>query len=69
MLKGDIRKEIPITSFTKKAKFYPYIVFDNKQQKTVGNVFLTEDQANELNRIMKIDGANKQRYAFLIGWE
>lgn len=68
-MKGDIRKEIPITSFSRKVELFPYFVHDNVENKTVGNLFLTKDQADMLNKIMARNGANHQRYAFLIGWE
>jgi hypothetical protein len=33
--------------------------------KIIGNIYLTEDQAYQLNKIMRSQGGNKQKYAFL----
>lgn len=51
-----IRREVDLIS---------HFVYDNDTNKIVGNVYLTEDQAYQLNKIMKSSGVDGQKYAFL----
>lgn len=51
-------------SITKTVAMDAYLVIDNNTNKAVGNVYLTESQAYQLNKIMKcIDG--KQNISFV----
>lgn len=69
MSNGDMRKKpIPIESFSKKVEMFPYYVYDNQANKSIGSIFLTRDQADMLNKMMQRNGATHQRYAFLLGW-
>ena len=49
----------------RKEKFYMYFVYSNKQNKMIGSIYLTENQAYQLNQFMRSQGAYEQDIAFL----
>lgn len=56
IISTPIRREVNLIS---------HFVYDNDTNKIVGNVYLTEDQAYQLNKIMGSSGVEGQKYAFL----
>lgn len=59
------QNNITSTPIKKEVELLSHFVYDNDTNKIVGNVYLTEDQAYQLNKIMKSSGAKGQKYAFL----
>ena len=49
----------------RKEKFYMYFVYSNKQNKMIGSIYLTENQAYQLNQFMRSQGVYEQDIAFL----
>ena len=49
----------------RKEKFYMYYVYSNKRNKMLGSMYLTENQAYQLNQFMRSQGAYEQDIAFL----
>ena len=46
-------------------KFYMYFVYSNKRNKMLGTMYLTENQAYQLNQFMRNQGVYEQDIAFL----
>lgn len=46
-------------------KFYSYFIYSRKENKIVGNIFLTENQAYILNDTLKHSSGDNQDIAFL----
>jgi hypothetical protein len=42
-----------------------YFVYSNKQNKMIGSIYLTENQAYQLNQFMRSQGVYEQDIAFL----
>lgn len=59
------QNNITSTPIKKEVELLSHFVYDNDTNQIVGNVYLTEDQAYQLNKIMKSSGAKGQKYAFL----
>lgn len=59
------QNNITPTPIKKEVELLSHFVYDNDTNQIVGNVYLTEDQAYQLNKIMKSSGAKGQKYAFL----
>jgi hypothetical protein len=67
--RGDIKMKVPeYHSFERKIELFPYSIYDNVEKRVIGNIFLSEDQADHLNKVMQHNGVYKQRYAFMVGW-
>lgn len=49
----------------RKEKFYMYYVYSNKRNKMLGSMYLTENQAYQLNQFMRSQGVYEQDIAFL----
>jgi vacuolar-type H+-ATPase subunit B/Vma2 len=49
----------------RKEKFYMYFVYSNKRNKMLGTMYLTENQAYQLNQFMRCQGVYEQDIAFL----
>ena len=68
-MQGDIKMTVSKNhSFERKLELFPYSIYDNMEKRVVGNIFLSEDQANQLNKVMQHNGIYKPRYAFMVGW-
>jgi len=50
---------------TRTEKFYMYFVYSNKRNKMLGTMYLTENQAYQLNQFMRNQGVYEQDIAFL----
>lgn len=59
------QNNITSTPIKKEVELISHFVYDNDTNQIIGNVYLTADQAYQLNKIMKSSGANGQKYAFL----
>lgn len=50
--------EVPVVDndegIVRKEKFYSYFIYSNKENKMIGCIYLTENQAYTLNRLMKL---------------
>lgn len=46
-------------------KFYSYFIYSNIGNEIIGDIKLTEEQANKLNEINRRDGTYRQDIAFL----
>jgi hypothetical protein len=44
----------------------PYFVYSNTENRIIGEILLTEDQAYELNQYMRYKGTANQDIAFLM---
>lgn len=53
-------------SVIRSEEFFQYFVYSNKEHRVIGSIYLTEDQASRLNKIMQSRGVYKQDIAFLI---
>jgi hypothetical protein len=47
-------------------KMIPYFVYSNTENRIIGEILLTEDQAYELNQYMRYKGTANQDIAFLM---
>lgn len=47
-------------------KLVPYFVYSNSENRIIGEVLLTEDQAYQLNQYMRYKGTANQDIAFLM---
>lgn len=63
-MKTDMNK-VSTKSVEKNVELLSHFVYDNDKQQIVGNVYLTEEQAYQLNKIMRVNGTKDQRFAFL----
>lgn len=57
--------ELDRISIIKQEEFYPHFVYSNSQKRVIGSVYLTENQASCLNKIMQSRGVYNQDIAFL----
>lgn len=53
---GMIKKEVELI---------PHFVYSNNEHKMIGMIYLTDDQAYQLNKLMRYKGGNHQDIAFL----
>lgn len=47
-------------------KLIPHFVYSNSENRILGEILLTEEQANELNHCMRYKGIRNQDIAFLM---
>lgn len=52
-------------SITRSAEFIPHFVYSNKRNEIVDSIYLTESQAFQLNKIMRINGVDNMDIVFL----
>lgn len=45
------------TTITRKLELKPYFVFSNNRSKIIGSIYLSEEQAYQLNTMMKHDAS------------
>ena len=50
---------------TRTEKFAPYFVYSNKTNEIIGYIYLTEDQAYNINKFMQYKGKKNQEIVFL----
>ena len=50
---------------TRTEKFAPYFVYSNKTNEIIGSIYLTEDQAYNINKFMQYKGKQNQEIVFL----
>ena len=60
--KVDPEDTLPIS---KQVELVPHFVYSNSENKIIGSIYLTEEQAYNLNEIMRYKGANSQNIVFL----
>lgn len=51
---------------SQKVKLIPHFVYSNSENRIIGEVLLTEDQAYQLNQYMRYKGTANQDIAFLM---
>lgn len=61
----EIPREQDTDSVTRTEKFYPYFVHSRNDNKIIGTVYLTENQAYSINNILKNHLGNDQDIVFL----
>ena len=54
---------------TKTETFYPFIIYSNKDNQTIGEIELTDEQSYKLNEINRRDGVYRQDIVFLRKWD
>lgn len=52
-------------SVSKRVQLVPHFVYSNSENMIIGSIYLTEEQAYNLNEIMRYKGANYQNIVFL----
>ena len=52
-------------SVTRSVELIPHFVYSNTENKIIGSIYLTEEQAYNLNQFMRYKGSDMQDIAFL----
>lgn len=52
-------------SVTRSVELIPHFVYSNTENRIIGSIYLTEDQAYNLNQMMRYKGSDTQDLAFL----
>lgn len=52
-------------SVTRSVELVPHFVYSNHLNKVIGSIYLSEDQAYNLNKMMRYKGTGTQDIAFL----
>ena len=52
-------------SITRSVELIPHFVYSNTENRIIGSIYLTEDQAYNLNQMMRYKGSDAQDLAFL----
>ena len=52
-------------SVTRSVELIPHFVYSNTENRIIGSIYLTEDQAYNLNQLMRYKGSDMQDIAFL----
>lgn len=58
-------KGIDKMSIKRTEEFIPHFVYSNNDKKVVDSIYLTDEQAYELNKLMKRKGSKNQDLVFL----
>lgn len=52
-------------SVTRPVELIPHFVYSNSENRIIGSIYLTEEQAYNLNQLMRYKGVDSQDIAFL----
>lgn len=54
-----------ILTVTRTEEFIPHFVYSNKRNEIIDSIYLTESQAFQLNKLMRINGVDNMDIVFL----
>ena len=57
--------ECEILTVTRTEEFIPHFVYSNKRNEIIDSIYLTESQAFQLNKLMRINGVDNMDIVFL----